>query len=176
MFRRKNLLQHQCTGRFMKIQGRSFTNGADTCSITTSICHAIETPLSAFWGLASLRAALGILATMPSFSASTSILAANNTMISLEKCKSVPKTTRISYCSRNGGYRWEPRCKSRPSKFQILFPALDPNGVYICEDTHTAYWRGMYEGGYARPTNFIVNWPRLSEQKFRVDKWSVCRG
>jgi hypothetical protein len=22
----------------------------------------------------------------------------------------------------------------------------------------------------------LVSWPRLSEQKFRVDKWSLCRG
>ena len=39
--------------------------------------------------------------------------------------------------------------------FETLFPVLDPNGVYICEDTHTAYWRGMYEGGYGRSINFI---------------------
>jgi hypothetical protein len=41
------------------------------------------------------------------------------------------------------------------ASFEVLFPLLDPNGVYICEDTHTAYWRGMYEGGYRRKTNFI---------------------
>jgi Methyltransferase domain len=47
------------------------------------------------------------------------------------------------------------------ASFKILFPVLDPNGVYICEDTHTAYWRGPYEGGYARPTNFIETAKKL---------------
>ena len=38
--------------------------------------------------------------------------------------------------------------------FETLFPLLDANGVYICEDTHTAYWR-EYEGGYRRNSNFL---------------------
>src|SRR5262245_45620815 len=38
--------------------------------------------------------------------------------------------------------------------FEILFPLLDANGVYICEDTHTAYWRD-FEGGYRRKSNFL---------------------
>jgi hypothetical protein len=47
------------------------------------------------------------------------------------------------------------------ASFKTLFPVLDPNGVYICEDTHTAYWRGIYEGGYARPTTFIETAKKL---------------
>ena len=39
--------------------------------------------------------------------------------------------------------------------FDVLFPKIDPNGVYICEDTHTAYWRGPYEGGHGRKTNIL---------------------
>lgn len=39
--------------------------------------------------------------------------------------------------------------------FETLFPLLDQNGVYLCEDTHTAYWRGEFEGGYRKPSNFI---------------------
>jgi hypothetical protein len=38
--------------------------------------------------------------------------------------------------------------------FESLFPLLDANGIYICEDTHTAYWR-EYEGRYRRKTNFL---------------------
>ena len=38
--------------------------------------------------------------------------------------------------------------------FEKLFPRLSPNGVYICEDTHSAYWP-KYGGGYRRRTNFI---------------------
>ena len=39
--------------------------------------------------------------------------------------------------------------------FETLFPRLSPEGVYICEDLHTSYWRGRYEGGYRRPSSFI---------------------
>jgi hypothetical protein len=45
--------------------------------------------------------------------------------------------------------------------FNILFPELDPSGVYICEDLHTAYWRGIYEGGYRRRSSFIEFAKRL---------------
>jgi len=41
------------------------------------------------------------------------------------------------------------------ASFETLFPMVSDNGVYICEDTHTAYWRGEFEGGYRRPSNFI---------------------
>jgi hypothetical protein len=47
------------------------------------------------------------------------------------------------------------------ASFEALFSVLDPNGVYICEDTHTAYWRGMYEGGYGRPTTFVETAKKL---------------
>jgi hypothetical protein len=35
-----------------------------------------------------------------------------------------------------------------------LFPLLNPDGVYICEDLHTAYWP-TYEGAYGKSSNFI---------------------
>jgi hypothetical protein len=38
--------------------------------------------------------------------------------------------------------------------FETLFPLLNHNGVYICEDTHTAY-QGEHEGGYRCKTNFL---------------------
>ena len=34
--------------------------------------------------------------------------------------------------------------------FDVLFPLLKDNGLYIIEDTHTAYWHGLYEGGFRR--------------------------
>jgi hypothetical protein len=41
------------------------------------------------------------------------------------------------------------------TSFDTLFPLIDQSGVYFCEDTHSAYWRGSYEGGYRRRTSFI---------------------
>lgn len=41
------------------------------------------------------------------------------------------------------------------ASFRFLYPLLDANGVYICEDTMTAYHRGYYEGGFRRRGNFI---------------------
>jgi hypothetical protein len=45
--------------------------------------------------------------------------------------------------------------------FETLFPVLSDRGVYICEDTHTAYWRGWAKGGYRRRTNFIEQAKRV---------------
>jgi hypothetical protein len=39
--------------------------------------------------------------------------------------------------------------------FETLFHILSENGVYICEDAQTSYWRGEFEGGYRNPKNFI---------------------
>jgi hypothetical protein len=54
--------------------------------------------------------------------------------------------------------------------FEELFPRIAPNGVYLCEDLHTAYWP-EYGGGYRRMGSFIEyakgwvdqqhGWPRL---------------
>ena len=41
------------------------------------------------------------------------------------------------------------------ASFNALFPALDARGLYICEDVHSAYWRGYFGGGYQRSTSFI---------------------
>ncbi len=38
--------------------------------------------------------------------------------------------------------------------FEELFPHVAPNGVYLCEDLHTSYWR-EYGGGYRAPDTFI---------------------
>jgi hypothetical protein len=36
------------------------------------------------------------------------------------------------------------------ASFDVLFPLLKEGGLYVIEDLHTAYWRGVYEGGYRR--------------------------
>lgn len=45
--------------------------------------------------------------------------------------------------------------------FETLFPLLSANGLYICEDLHTSYWRGYPQGGYRRKTTFIERSKRL---------------
>lgn len=38
--------------------------------------------------------------------------------------------------------------------FEALYPLVDPNGVYVCEDTRASYW-SQYGGGYRKPGTFI---------------------
>jgi hypothetical protein len=40
------------------------------------------------------------------------------------------------------------------ASFNFLFPILANNGVYIIEDTHTAYWH-EWQGGITSPYNFV---------------------
>lgn len=41
------------------------------------------------------------------------------------------------------------------ASFETLFPLLGADGLYVCEDLHTAYWRGVYGGGYRRRSTFV---------------------
>lgn len=38
--------------------------------------------------------------------------------------------------------------------FEEMFPAVQPNGVYLVEDLHTSYWK-KWGGGYKKPGTFI---------------------
>jgi Methyltransferase domain len=40
------------------------------------------------------------------------------------------------------------------ASFDTIFPLLDADGVYICEDTHTAYWAEC-GGGYRNKSSFL---------------------
>lgn len=44
--------------------------------------------------------------------------------------------------------------KQQIRTFEECFPALHPNGVYLCEDVHTSYWRKL-GGGYRRRGSYI---------------------
>jgi hypothetical protein len=44
--------------------------------------------------------------------------------------------------SHVGRHQWK--------SFRTLFPMLPEGGIYAIEDLHTAYWPGMFEGGYKR--------------------------
>ncbi|HEX8837127.1 MAG TPA: hypothetical protein VF748_09335, partial [Candidatus Acidoferrum sp.] len=41
------------------------------------------------------------------------------------------------------------------ASFDVLFPLLSQNGIYVVEDMHTNYWRGQYEGGWKRRSTFL---------------------
>lgn len=50
----------------------------------------------------------------------------------------------------DGGHKMNQQITS----LKELFPILKEGGVYICEDTHTSYWR-EFGGGYKRKNTFI---------------------
>jgi hypothetical protein len=44
--------------------------------------------------------------------------------------------------------------KQQIATFEELFPRVAPDGVYLCEDVHTSYWR-RWGGGYRKRGTFI---------------------
>lgn len=38
--------------------------------------------------------------------------------------------------------------------FEVLFPYVSPEGIYLCEDLHTSYWK-KFGGGYRKRGTFI---------------------
>jgi len=63
---------------------------------------------------------------------------------------------RIDILIDDGGHTM----KQQITTFEELFYHLGDNGVYLCEDCHTSYWRG-HGGGYRRKGSFIEyskNW------------------
>ncbi len=57
---------------------------------------------------------------------------------------------RIDVLIDDGGHRM----KQQIHTFEELFPRVEENGVYLCEDLHTSYWR-RFGGGYRRGGSFI---------------------
>lgn len=47
--------------------------------------------------------------------------------------------------------------------FEEMFPHIDADGVYLCEDLHTSYWK-RFGGGYRRRRSFIEYSKRLIDQ------------
>jgi hypothetical protein len=44
--------------------------------------------------------------------------------------------------------------KQQINTFEVMFPAIQSRGVYLCEDLHTSYWE-KWGGGYKRDGTFI---------------------
>ncbi len=57
---------------------------------------------------------------------------------------------RIDILIDDGGHTM----KQQINTFEELFPCIEENGVYLCEDMHTAYWPN-YGGGYRKSGTFI---------------------
>ena len=67
--------------------------------------------------------------------------------------KQVP---RIDILIEDGGHTM----KQQIHTFEELYPYVSEDGVYLCEDTHTSYWKD-FGGGYKRKGTFIEyskNW------------------
>jgi hypothetical protein len=66
------------------------------------------------------------------------------------------KIPRIDILVDDGGHAMHQQIAT----FEELFPRISENGIYLCEDTHTSYWR-KFGGGYRRRGSFIEyskNW------------------
>lgn len=58
---------------------------------------------------------------------------------------------RIDILIDDGGHRMQQQINT----FEELFPYIEENGVYLCEDTHTSYWKGWGGGGYKKKGTFV---------------------
>ncbi len=66
------------------------------------------------------------------------------------------KVPRIDILIEDGGHTM----KQQIHTFEELYPYVAEDGIYLCEDTHTSYWKG-FGGGYKRKGTFIEyskNW------------------
>ncbi|MGB7621769.1 MAG: class I SAM-dependent methyltransferase [Terriglobia bacterium] len=57
---------------------------------------------------------------------------------------------RIDILIDDGGHKM----KEQITTFDVLFPHIDKEGIYVCEDLHTSYWR-KFGGGFRRKGTFI---------------------
>ena len=60
------------------------------------------------------------------------------------------KIPRIDILIDDGGHTMSQQINT----FEELFPYVDENGVYLCEDLHTSYWP-KWGGGYKKHGTFI---------------------
>jgi O-methyltransferase len=69
------------------------------------------------------------------------------------------KIPKIDILIDDGGHTMEQQITT----FEELFGHISPNGIYLCEDTHTSYWK-EYCGGYQKPGTFIEYTKKLIDQ------------
>lgn len=82
------------------------------------------------------------------------------------------KIPRIDVLVDDGGHTMEQQIHT----FEELFPHVDANGVYVCEDLHTSFWP-EWGGGYRREGTFLEYAKDLIDQVHawhsRTDRLSV---
>jgi len=59
----------------------------------------------------------------------------------------------------DGGHRPEQQINT----FEVLYPHISPDGIYICEDLHTSYW-AEWGGGLRRAETFVEYSKNLIDQ------------
>jgi len=83
---------------------------------------------------------------------------------------------RIDILIDDGGHTM----KQQIYTYEELFPSIDKNGVYLCEDLHTSYWP-KWGGGYKKQGSFIeyskqfidaINAWHSRESKFKVTEFT----
>lgn len=65
--------------------------------------------------------------------------------------------------------------------FEYLYSHVRPDGLYVCEDIHTSYWKD-YGGGYRKPNTFIEHskllidqlhaWHSRDRESFQIDSFT----
>lgn len=77
-----------------------------------------------------------------------------------EIAKQIP---RIDILIDDGGHRMDQQVNT----FEELFPLISENGVYLCEDLHSSYWK-RFGGGYKKKGTFIEYSKHLID---KVNAW-----
>ena len=88
------------------------------------------------------------------------------------------KIPRIDVLIDDGGHLMDQQIAT----FEELFPYISSNGIYLCEDLHTSYWK-RHGGGYKNINSFIefsknfidyINaWHSEDKNKFDVSEFTI---
>ncbi len=63
----------------------------------------------------------------------------------------VKEIPRIDILIDDGGHRM----RQQINTFEEIFPHIEDDGIYLCEDMHTSYFKGWGGGGYKRKGTFV---------------------
>lgn len=88
------------------------------------------------------------------------------------------RVPRIDILIDDGGHTMEQQIAT----FEEIYPHIQPDGIYVCEDMHTSLWP-HFGGGYRRPGTFLeytkglvdklFSWHSLDIAAFTVDDFTL---